>query len=129
LQRLHSLFFCQSYCWHVAGCGISGTFHDGGQVLLGQLFDFYQFEFAAAILFVEELGQPGILSRITHGAAHKIATLEQLIGDVRADVAIGARNQDRGAWSDDGVFGCGHDGLTVGGSLAETTGLCIEEML
>ena len=80
-----------------------GTFDGFGEsVGLGHVFDFYQFEFAAAESLVEEVLHPLGFGDVARGSADSEAGGQELLGDMGGDEPGNAGDQDDGAGGNSG---------------------------
>ena len=91
--------------YHIVGVGVHGEdgcgVDDGRDALdclregvwLCHVSYSHQFEVARAVLFVEQVADPGRLLWASRGTADLVAVLEELVGDVRSNKARGARDE------------------------------------
>lgn len=82
---------------HTFTCLVKGT-------AFRHVFHYDGLKFVLAILLVEQLAQPGGFGCIPAGAPYKVTGLDELVGDVASDVAIGTCDEHDGAgWDDWGL--------------------------
>lgn len=79
-----------------------------------QVGDLEKLEAALAVLLVEESLEPGVLLRVSDGAADLVAMLEELVGSVGAQQAVGSGDKDSGALGDCRVVERAHRGFSCG---------------
>ena len=93
-------------------CLVKGT-------LFCHVFYYYGLEFALAVLLVEQVGQPGGFGCISTSTPHLVAGLDELVGNMACNEAIGAHNKHSGARGDNRRLAIEvgrHDGRSIGGS-------------